>query len=420
LRLLHPFDAPGIVAQRIVPVRFARAVSGFADDDAPDLDDHGFLTTTFGPARGPTVGVFQGATIRVKLMRDRLDSTAPLFVSSEDTSLADVVFPEADTALSATDTPAADDGSTPERKGDCIYIQGTSTANSTQEVLVKVHHGASDGPVLAELGVRVYPRLTIRVQVHAVSINGTAPTTTIATARAVFRKVSKVYAQAGIEFSVVGGMQAETVTGFARAGTVTLSNVPPDEQNVELQTVLSQRPDRNMLNAYYFGHYFDTGNTSGGPTGTLDQVLGIAFSRQKARANPATPGFPGCQVGISMRDSADDNEAAHTAAHEIGHALTLEHYDNGNDQTGAVSDVRQDLWAHRDLMHNFVNLVAGSLRGEHYKSSTARIQVGYGNYADGRRMTGQLLMNKQRSLIFQSQQVNLVRRAMLADSYKPV
>jgi hypothetical protein len=401
-------------------VRFARAVSGFSDADAPDLDDHGFLTTTFGPARGPTVGVFQGRTIRVRLMRDRLDDSAPLFVSSEDTSIADVVFPESGTALSATDTPADDEDETSvDHKGDCIYIQGTSTANSTQEVLIKVHHGADDGPVLAELGVRVYPVLTIRVKVHGVSINGTAPTTTIDTARAVFRRVSRVYAQAGIEFSVVGGMQAETVTGFARAGTVTLSNVF-DGQNVELQTVLSQNPDRGMLNAAYFAHYFDTSNTSGGPTGTQDQVLGIAFSRATARANPATPGFLGCQVGITMRDSADLNEAAHTAAHEIGHALTLEHYDNGNDQTGAVTDVRQDLWAHRDLMHNFVNLIPSSLAREHYKSSTARIQVGYGNYADGRRMTGQLLMNKQRRQIFQSEQVNLVRRAMLADSYKPL
>lgn len=408
LRLLHPLNAPRVVAQRLVPVRFARAVDGFSDATAPDLDDHGFVATTHGPARGPTIGVMQGRTIRVQVVRDRLAAGTSLFVSSKDASLANVAFPAAGTALGPTDTPASADGTTPARQGDCAYIEGTSTAGSTQEVLVQVHYGAADGPVLAELGVRVYPPLAIRVKVHGVSINGTAPTTTIEIAREVFHKVGQVYAQAGIRFEVVGDMQVETVTGHTRAGTVTLTGVS-DDQNAELQGVLRQRPDRGMLNAYYIGHYFDTTNHHGGPTGTLDQVLGIAFSRRS-----------GCQVGITMRDSADLKKAAHTAAHEIGHALTLEHYDNGNGQDGLVTDVRQDIWAHRDLMHNFVNLQAGSLDAERFKSSEARIQVGYGQYDDGRAMTGQLLMNKRRSGIFQSEQVNLVRRAVLADQYKPV
>lgn len=419
LQLLNPILTPGLVPQRVVPVRFARSATGFSDVEAPDIDDHGFIVTAHGPARGPVVGVIKDKTIRVQVIRDRIDEATQLFVSTDDASIADIIFPEAGTALSPNDTPAASDGSTPERKADCIYLKGTSSASSTAEVLIKVHFGAAGGPVVAELGVRAYPHLTIRVKAHSVSINGTGPTTTIGTVRQIFRKVSDVYAQAGITFSVVGGMQAETVTGFARAGMVSLS-ATADSQNVELQTVLNQNPDHNMLNAYYFGHYFDTVDTSGGAAGTPDMVLGIAFSRRQATANPATVGFPGCGVGITMRDSADINEAAHTAAHEIGHAMTLEHYNNGNGQSGVVGDVRQDIWAHRDLMHNFVNLVNSDPAVARYKSSNARIDVGYGNYADGRTMTGQLLMNKLRAGIFQSDQVNLVRRAFLNNAYKPL
>ena len=44
-----------IVPYRLVPVRFARAVDGFTDDAAPDLDDHGFLTAANCTAHGPVV-----------------------------------------------------------------------------------------------------------------------------------------------------------------------------------------------------------------------------------------------------------------------------------------------------------------------------------------------------------------------------
>src|SRR5258705_5175680 len=72
--------------QIIVPVRFDRAVRGAPVLDAPDVDDRGFvLKTPDGlnktDARGAMFGITVGDTVRVKVVREDLDATAPLFVT---------------------------------------------------------------------------------------------------------------------------------------------------------------------------------------------------------------------------------------------------------------------------------------------------------------------------------------------------
>ncbi len=422
LRITNPILHPTVVPQRIVPIRFARAVTGFADRDAPDLDDHGFTAAAaFCAARGPVVTVMgpgggeSGATIRVKVIRDRIEASALLFPVIDDTTIAELVFPAPGAALSPTDVPAA--GGAPARPADCVFVRGVSASAADHETTLKIRHGAVDGPVLAEMAIRVSQPIPIRVQAHAVSINGTAPTTTLATIQALFRRVNAIHAQAGIRYAVQGTIMAETVTGFARAGTVTLTAVA-DQRNVELQTVLRQNAVPGMLNAYFFAHYFDT------VSGLLDNVLGIAFSRDDARANPAVPGFPGCQAGITVRDSADPIEAAHTIAHEIGHNLRLQHYALGNGSNGAIGDQREDIWAHRALMYNIVGLVPTAAAGNRYHSSAARIVVGYGNLGSGIPCTGQLITTKNRATpapgIQQSDQVKVVRAAAKNRSFAPI
>ncbi len=407
IQVTNPQRHPNVVPHRIAPVKFARAVSGFADKDAPDLDDRGFvLPQDFCTALGPVVGVTQTKTIRVRVIRDRLEPTVQIFPSVDDAAIAALEHPTPGTALNPNDVGT--------RLGDCIYLNGTATGGTPRETKVKLHFGAADGPVLAELAVRVYPELVIRVQAHAVSINGTAPTTTLASVQSIFNRINRIYAQAGVRFALAAALQVETINGFARAGTITLTGVS-DALNTELQSVLRLRPAAGRLNAYFFGHYFDT------VLNLQDQVLGIAFSRDSAINNPANAatGFPGCQAGITVRDSNDVKESAHTAAHEIGHALQLEHYDNG--QEGAPSNIRQDVWAHRDLMHNFINLIATTIPANNiFPNSAARTQVGYGNYNDGRVMTGQLLGTKKMAKIRQGDQIFRLRRALRNQTFAPI
>jgi hypothetical protein len=406
LELINPALHRKLVPHRIVPVRFARAVSGFADEDAPDMDDRGFLAGTFATGRGPVIGLrapasgaAAGPTVRVRIIRDRIDAAAQLFATVDNAAVASIEFPVG-AALSSTDIPAS--GTDPARPADSVFVRGISTTE--QVTLLKIRFGSATGPVLAEAALRVFPQLTINVQAHVVSINGTAPSVTGAAIIQMFKDVSEIYAPAGVNFLLNGALLNEAVNGFARPGTVTLTNVA-DQRNVELQTVLRQNPVPNTLNAYFFGHYFDT------VSNLLDGVLGIAFSTDDARANPPAGAFPGCQAGITVRDSNDPAEAAHTVAHEIGHSLRLQHYGLGNgDQT------RHDIWAHRYLMHNIVGLRTAPPPRE----TPARADVGYGNYANGTIATGEVLGIKQRAGVPQSEQVNVLRTATNAATFAPV
>jgi hypothetical protein len=380
-------DTRSRVPARIAPVRFARAVELFAQADAPDLDDHGFTLAPYPcKSRGPTVGTSRGKIIKVKVVRDRISKDAPLYVTSDDETIAKVVFPEKDTPLDPEDRGG-------ERYPDCVYIEGMSFASL--ETIIKVRYGSSTGPVLAELGVRVYHLLKVRVKAHAVAIDGVGPVATIATVRDVFRMVNHIYAPAGVEFEVVGGMQAEAVSRFFRPGTVVLYK---ETNGPEVIKVVSQRPHRQMLNAFFVRHSFSDEK--------VDHLHGQGFTR--------IDGDPSRPVGFWMRDRSDELAAAVTTAHEIGHVLGLQHYNFGNEEKGEVGDVRHDIWAHRNLMHNYSNLTPASKPEARYKSSAARVQIGYGGNSQG-----QLLTIKDRPGIQQSDQVNQLRKAILEDRYKP-
>jgi hypothetical protein len=400
LELIDPQLHPKLTAHRVVPIRFARAVDNQSSDDtAPDVDDHGFtipsaFATVHGAVaglKGPTFGQQKGPITRIRVMRDRLDNGANLFATIDDASVAEIEFPAAGSALVPTDAP--------NRPRDCVFLRGLAISIAGVETKLKIHHGSASGPVMAELGVRVYNPLSIDVQAHTVSINGTGPAINQAGITTVFQNIGKIWAQAGITFNLLPTVLPEAVNGFATAGAVTLSNVD-DVVNPELQTVLRQNPTALALNAYFIGQYLNPSN-----------VLGIAFSSDDVTPHPPTATFVGAQAGITVADSADLILLAHTAAHEIGHALRLRHYGRSEQPR-----VRQDIWAHRALMHNFVDLIS---TGPH--NSVDRADVGYGSYANGNISAGELITTKNREpRIPQSNEVDVARNAAIDATFAPV
>lgn len=428
LQAIDPAAHPNLVPYRVVPVRFARAVATFVDEDAPDLDDHGFTAADeFGPAHGPTLAlkrgssrggeVQPGATVRVKVIRDRIEAAAQLFPKIEDTSLAELVFPAAGTALSPTDVAAA--GTDPARVGDCIYVRSKSTQRGSVETKLTIHCGAEDGPKMAEMTLRIHPVLSIPVVAHAVTIGtGPAPGTSIATLRRLFNKVNEIYAQAGIRFDLNGTIQNDTINPYNQHGlNITFNQNGLVSSYTEAKLVLTVAPVADTLNAYVFPNFAST-DAAGNAT-DIAGTWGWAQSRAgRPNLTVLATGQAIGQPGITFRDPTglDLNVMAWTIAHELGHSLTLEHYNNGQRPT----TVRHDIWAHRNLMHNFVDLSAATWpAGNTYQSSAERIKVGYPSAMGSGRPGSSLMIKKRTGRIFQSDQANVLRRAALAGSYKP-
>ncbi|MFN0102054.1 MAG: zinc-dependent metalloprotease family protein [Bryobacteraceae bacterium] len=417
ISVLDPFAFPAVTARRVTIVRFARAVTGFADKEAPDLDDRGStIRAGHGQANGPVVGLIGNAagvanqTARIRVMRDRVDAAAQLFPELESSADVTMVHPAPGQPLNPADVPAV--GGAPERKADCVHLEVASAGAGDPETKLKIRFGSATGPVIAELGVVVYAPKTIFVQVHTVTINGpahpltpapAAPTMPEADIRTIFRRMDRIYTQAGIRVVVRGTILAETVNGYTEQGTVTLT-ATGDQQNAELQNVLNQNPNANSMNAYIFNQFRDV--TQAAPNDLL--VLGIAFSRRQANANPpvgAFPLFPGCQAGFTLQATTDLFKAAHTAAHEIGHTLELTHY-------GGREPQLDEIWSNRNLMKNTVNTFANN----------AVVKVGYGRFVDGSRRSGSWLGTKAITAgsLSQADQIQIMRTATANGTFRPV
>ena len=127
-----------------------------------------------------------------------------------------------------------------------------------------------------------------------------------------------------------------------------------------------------------------------------------------ANTNRPDGAYPGAQVGFLMHDPDDLEGFGATFAHELGHVLTLEHYNNKNG-----SDVQHNNWSMRNLMYNFSNLSEGMPRD----------LVAYGNHnaaAGGGIRRGMCIGHKQMGRIFQSQQSDIMRTAALNGTYLPI
>ena len=369
-----------------------------------------------GIAHGPVVGLIGNAagvanqTARIRIMRDRVEAAAQLFPVLESSADVTMVHPAPGQPLNPADVPAV--GGAPERKADCVHLEVASNGAGNPETKLKIHFGSVGGPVIGELAVVVYAPKIIFVQVHTVTINGpahpltpvaAAPTMPAADIRTVFRRMDRIYAQAGMRVILRANFLAEVVNGYTERGTVTLT-ATNDARNIELQNILNQNPDANSMNAYIFNQYRDT--LQAPPNDLL--VLGIAFSRQQANANAPVgpfPAFPGCQAGFTLRATTDLFNAAHTAAHEIGHTLELTHY-------GGREPEKDEIWSNRNLMKNTVNTFA----------NTAVTNVGYGRFDDGSRRSGSWLGTKTitTASLSQPDQIQRMRSAHGRNSFKPV
>ncbi len=307
--------------QRVVPITWRRAVTGDPDMDAPDIDHRGFAA----PYPGSVTGVQAGRTVRVTMIRRRVDTTANLFVTSSDTAVLRIVEPA--------------DGRVPPEVLPDIHFQGVDGGANKREARIEIRLDSATGPVIGVLFVWVFRPLDVDLTPHMITVagpGGAAPVAPIANLNAIMTLVRAVWIHSGVTFSV-GAAQAKTIS-LATSGIVSDNPFPG-----EIRTLLANNwPDGtpnwvpNTINAYFVPQ-IGTGGT-----------LGYGFSRSSFAARGLAN--PGILLG-DRTAGGGRNGVIHWAndlAHEVGHFFTLWH----PEQVQPPVEL-EDTWSRQRLMHNF-------------------------------------------------------------------
>jgi len=365
---------------RIVPVRFTRVPGAMpAGVYAPDPDDRGYTTY-----HGPVVGVCRTDRARVRVVREMLDGTAPLYASSDNVAQLQITTPAAGSALP--------NGA----HADIEFRVGATDG----DYKLRIHAQAANGPIVAELTVHISQVMRVRCAVHRTAIYGhgarTAGNTTarsLADITNIMNEVNRQWRPAGINFHV----------DTQRNNTNLTNQVPRNGVN----------PVDGILLCPIFGSGITNENFNRlMNTNTVANRVNIYFVRriQSAHVGPGVaPNYIGFgsawHKGCVIADNIGDLETtAHTVAHELGHILNLagrghanahdSHSDDDPRWVAAWRRRRHDLWSRRRLMYFQVGLTASERTGQGHgdtggsgKYSYDGTDVGYGAGRSGHMIT---------------------------------
>ena len=144
--------------QIIVPTRFDRAVRGVPVLDAPDIDDRGWeRATTKGlnvsDARGALFSATVGDVIRLKVVREDIDASTPLFLT--------VTGNQVTIEEPAGGGPLPADG----------ILKVKAVADTTAGSKVQVRMGSTGGAVIGEIDAHTFTPKTLSITPHVCTIH---------------------------------------------------------------------------------------------------------------------------------------------------------------------------------------------------------------------------------------------------------
>lgn len=294
--------------RRVATLRFERATTGNPDIRRPDIDERGQT----GTEHGPVVGITEGDTIIVRLVRERIDKRAPLFAITTAPAIASVT---------GAQLPATDEID--------LEIKGVAGGNP-QVAIIEIRHGSARGPLLHRIAAWVFTRVPISVTPHEVTIAGVGGAAAVGSGMkidAVKDLVRAIWRPCGIDIRFQPSVP-NTPT-YAAAGRVTYPS--------EVQQMVASYNLVDTINAYFVNCLVVPGHPDA-----------VGFGVSKAQA-PGM-GFAGPAVVIGGQNVSGDSRAgdsmsiASGLAHEIGHFFGLRHPERAE---------RMDLWSRTLLMHNF-------------------------------------------------------------------
>jgi hypothetical protein len=342
---------------RVVPIRFQRARTGNPDEAYPDLDDRGHnfkVPAVSGLAeskeiRGPVVGVRKRQKIKLRMVRECIDPSAPLYLTSSDEDTIKILDPAPGKKISTG-------------KQTTVELQGGDFSQAKPKSAdVQVRYKSQSGPILHELKAYVFTPLPVFLQPHIVTINdssgsgGVQPNINIAT---VMAQVKALWAPCGVSFAV------QATKSWA-------VNLPTANKMrfADVNTVLAANWSNNTINIYVVKE--------------IDNALGYGFSKSAHAGfginKPSV--FAGERTGAAARGLGDTYWWANDFAHELGHFFTLWHPTDGTPASGPW--VRRETWSMRFLMHNYNYTGRPGPPGDPADWPTFN-DFGYGTHSSGR------------------------------------
>jgi hypothetical protein len=350
----------------IVPIRFRRAITGVPQAEYPDIDDRGERPGEYGPI----VGVTEGATIRVHVVRAALPNEVPLFATAgwpprhaSHASHASTTSPPPFDVTSG----AALDATTPME----VALHGVhGGTHDHQDGRLEIRAGSASGPILAHLTVRVFVPLPLTLRFHRVRFQNASgdlgPEVRLDSA-ALTATARIIWGHYGI---VVDGEEDPGPPLLAR---IQLTDGAPadwtfdmrnwDGIRRELPPLLHARWVAGKANVYLVSKV-------AGPHQVGQHPVAVGIGRRQTLQER----LPHMSMIVS---DGDPDVRGRTAAHELGHFLGLEHVgEAGNDP----HRVDPTVFALRQLMHNYRLLHdPDSWPAERAWRSRARVgEVGYG------------------------------------------
>lgn len=363
--------------QIIVPVRVDRAVSSVAPAlDAPDVDDRGWVNNrasglNVDNARGSLFGMTVGDTVRLRVVREDIDPSVPLFVT-----------------VSGDQASIATPGGGPLPASGIFSVQ--AVADTTVGTKIEVRLGTAGGPVICEADAHVFSPLTLNVTPHICtihqaaaaasgsgqppSVNGTAMDDTVL--GTIFDLVKAIWRPCAVTFNIAAA-ENEVFTGF------TTDDVALGAQ---MRTVMAQNRASGRCNIYFMrytndflglGLRFETRDDVIDDAGTVIHNSGI-FIGVEGTKNATGVSFTRPSTGANLVQ-----ELGNDVAHELGHFMTLPHADHVNaDPAAGTPNGRLDTYCRRQLMHPNNTLPDASTANT--ATSVPRFDdIGYGLSDDG-------------------------------------
>jgi hypothetical protein len=314
--------------QIIVPLRFARAGTGSAWRDRPEIDDRGYLMGTrpsgWGETdtRGAMVGLTVNFRTKIKVVREDIDDETPLFVTTENPDVVEVLDPD-------NGGPIPEDG--------IFRVRGKTARGSPGRIYIRL--GAIDGPILAELEPHVFAKRTLKLTFHQVRIDDSTHTGTRATLPIdrLARRVRAIWWPCGLDMEYDPRRRpvvSDNIT-FARQNEV---NDPANDHWAEVKRTLNLGGWDDNVHAFIIDKF--TPDASGLTT------VGMGIRPDLATRLHCAPGILLTADGVVGND-AEIERTARTLAHEIGHFLTLEHVQRKNASTPPA----RDTYSRRQLMY---------------------------------------------------------------------